>query len=83
LSAPIDPSHRHSNPLARRTGQHTHQELTMNPMIIHLATHEHTRELHRVQNHARRHHPAIRPTRRITIAAPRPFGRRTPRPAAG
>jgi hypothetical protein len=53
----------------------------MNPMIIHLAAHEHTRELHRVMDHARRH-PTIRRTRRSTTATPRPFGRPAPRPAA-
>jgi hypothetical protein len=54
----------------------------MNPMIIHLAAQEHTRELHRVADHARRHHLAIRRTRRTPIATPRRFGRRAPRPAA-
>ena len=48
----------------------------MNPMTIQLAVQEHTRELHRVADHARRH-PAIRRARRTTIATPRP-GRREP-----
>ncbi|MGO9753673.1 MAG: hypothetical protein ACLP22_19630, partial [Solirubrobacteraceae bacterium] len=58
------------------------QELTINPMTIQLAVQEHTRELHRVADHARAH-PAIRRARRTTIATPRPFCRRGPRQKGG
>jgi hypothetical protein len=53
----------------------------MNPMTIHLAAQERTRDLYRVADNARRH-PTIQRTRRTTIATPRLFGRRAPRPAA-
>jgi hypothetical protein len=64
------------------TLHHPHRELTMNPMIIHLAAQQHTRELHGVTDHARRSHLSIRRTRRTPIATPLRFGRRAPRPAA-